>query len=137
MNARTLPQQSAHAASIETMRRILSERDQSRDYALEHAADDTHRPAGLLSCQCHPGHDEPSCGWHQHVSEALADALDIVVWYERNCNVGMEWHAVRTDYDGGDPPDPSGHGATADATVADLREKEEWREEARAARRAA
>ncbi len=135
MNA-PLPQ-SAHAASIETMTRILRARDKDRDYAILNAADDTHRPAGMLSCGCAPEHDGRACTWHQHVKEALADALDIVVTYERQCMPWADYTAVRKDYDGGEPADPSGHGATEDAAVANLREQESWRQEDREARRVA
>ena len=56
----------------------------------------------------------------------------IITTYKRQCMPSADWTAVREDYDGGDPPDPCGHGATEEAAIADLLEQEDWREEDRA-----
>ncbi len=119
---------SQHRQSIADMETILRERDEDIRYTLEHSADDT-RPRGLtevrVSCGCE-GWPLKSCSWHQHVSEALEDAQDIVVSYERQCMPWADWTAVRRDYDGApDSHCPIGHGADEDAAVNDLREQEE------------
>ncbi len=121
---------SQHRQSIADMETILRDRDEDIRYSLDHSADDT-RPRGLtevrVSCGCE-GWPLKACPWHVHVAEALADAQDIVTYFN------TMWVAIRKGFD---PGDPQGSGYSEDAAVAELREKEAWLEDDREAGRSA